>query len=151
MNNILPIQLELPIKDRDTNVTNDKWNLLKVSEIQDAGFEYVTHTAFVYNEETGDHVVVSQSHPYVPNTIPKLALTYLVDECHESEYFFNSKYLPFLKDRVIKTMREMNFHWVYQVYLGEIFIPKNSRSARMHHIFVRGAIDKTKKYLRYEI
>lgn len=116
----------------DVKVRYNNRNILMVSEIKNAGFEYVTHIAFAYHPETkkiygGD------------DSIRALTKTYLLGVCDAKSVTYDID--PSIKAQVISKMKELDMYWVNQVYLGEIFIPEGKPNERKHHMFCRGKVN----------
>ena len=105
--------------------------ILTIQEIQNAGFIHTTHTAFSYNKVT-DAIDNGE------DSEPKLALTYLLGE--EKEWDIKLYDVDGVKKRAIEQMKKLGIKWVYSVYYGEIYIPKDQTNGRYHHIFARAAI-----------
>jgi hypothetical protein len=106
--------------------------ILTIKEIQDAGFIHTPYVAFAYNKDT-DAIYDGE------DSEPKLALTYLLGE--EKEWDIRLHDVDGVKKRAIEQMKKLGIKWVYSVYYGEIYIPKDQTNGdRYHHIFARAAI-----------
>ena len=106
--------------------------ILTIQEIQNAGFIHTTHVAFAYNKDT-DAIYDGE------DSEPKLALTYLLGE--EKEWDIRLRDVEGVKKRAISQMKKLGIRWVYSVYYGEIYIPKdNTGGDRYHHIFARAKV-----------
>ena len=107
-------------------------HILTIQEIQDAGFIHTPFVAFAYNKDT-DAVGVDDK------CVPNFTLTYLLGE--EKEWDIKLRDINGVKQRAIAQMKKLGIRWVYSVYYGEIYIPKdNTGGDRYHHIFARAKV-----------
>jgi hypothetical protein len=108
--------------------------ILTIQEIQDAGFIHTPFIAFVRNKHTD---VVGTD--VTEECVPSLTFTYLLGE--EKEWDIKLYDIDGVKQRAIAQMNKLGIRWVYSVYYGEIYIPKdNTSSDRYHHIFARAKV-----------
>lgn len=122
-----------PVPDycNDLNAIHDVKSTLKGDKR--IGFIHTPFVAFAVDTET-DAITST-----IENGEPKLAYTFLLGE--EKEWDIKLHDVEGVKQRAIAQMKKLDIKWVYSVYCGEIYIPKNQiRGARYHHIFVRGAV-----------
>ena len=106
--------------------------ILTIQEIQDTGFIHTPFVDFAYNKDTD--VVGTDD-----KSVPTFTLTYLLGE--EKEWDIRFYDIDGVKQRAIAQMKKLGIRWVYSVYYGEIYIPKdNTGGDRYHHIFARAKV-----------
>ena len=116
--------------------------ILTIQEIQNAGFIHTPYVTFAYNKDT-DAIYCGE------DSVPCLALTYLLGE--EKEWDIRLHDVDGVKKRAIEQMKKLGIKWVYSVYYGEIYIPKDqTNGGRYHHIFARAAIKNTISNKQYK-
>ena len=107
--------------------------ILTKQELENNGFIHTPFVAFAVDTET-DAITST-----IESGEPKLAYTFLLGE--EKEWDIKLHDVEGVKQRAIAQMKKLDIKWVYSVYCGEIYIPKNQiRGARYHNIFARAAI-----------
>lgn len=112
-------------------------NILTATEIINAGFIVTPTTVFFINTDTDEVCKFNQE----KNVKPMLTYTFLLGE--EKEWDILLKDIDSVKQRAIEQMKKLGIKWVYSVYYGEIYIPKDKiNGERYHHIFARAAIKK---------
>lgn len=111
--------------------------ILSKEELETNGFIHTNYVAFAINKETD--AIFSNEDDDLDKWVPKCTVTFLLGE--EKEWDIKLYDVEGVKQRAIAQMKKLGIKWVYNVYCGDIFIPKDKTGGdSYHHIFARATI-----------